>query len=427
MQFLWEHRLGLRQDMRTVDGRRVRVVDQGVLNTGAGPDFFNATVEIGDETWAGNVEIHVRASDWFRHGHDHDHAYDSVILHVVQFDDMPVHRPDGSVIPQLVMHCNPRAASRCNLLLAAAGGMLPCAATVKALPPLFRTEWLASLGAGRLCRKSERILEIVNNTGGHWEGAAYITLARALGFGLNSEPFELLAHSVPLPFLNRHADNLQSVEAILFGQAALLPRPTPGEEPYLTALRQEYEFLAHKFSLQQPHPAWKMARTRPQNFPHRRIALLARFINAGFYLTGTLTDAGSLDDMRRVFDVNLTGFWATHFTFSGISKASSPRALSRGSIDSLLINVAIPLLHARAISRSDLSAMERCIALMHDLPAEANSIVRLFENASIDCNDAFTSQALIELRREYCEKKKCIYCRWGQRMLSAEIQRPCTP
>jgi len=423
MQFVWQHRLGLWQDMRTVDGKRVRVVDQGVLNGDSGPDFFNATVEIDGETWVGNVEIHVRASDWKRHGHDGDPAYDSVILHVVQYDDMAVHRRDGSVIAQMVMRCTPEAAVRCNRLLASAAVMLPCAAIVGSLPGIFKTEWLSALGAERLCRKSERVLSLVEETGGHWEGAAYVTFARALGFGLNSEPFELLARSVPLAFLNRHADNLLAVEALLLGQAGLIPPPADDEEPYTTRLRTEFEFLSHKFGLHQVRPAWKMARTRPQNFPHRRLALLAQRIHKGFYLMGELADAADVDAMRKVFDVTLTGFWATHFTFVSAGGGCSPRALSRASVDALLINVAVPLLHARAMARDDLDGMARCIGILHLLEGESNAVVRMFEGIGVECSDAFTSQALIELRREYCEKKKCIYCRWGHRMLSAEIQK----
>lgn len=422
MQFVWQHRLGLRQGMTTVDGRRVCVIDQGVLNADAGPDFFNATIEIGDETWVGNVEIHVRASDWFRHGHDKDPAYDSVILHVVQYDDAPVRRKDGSVIPQIIVKCTSEAARRCNMMLEHAVKALPCEHTVRGLDRIYLADWLTALGVRRLCRKSERVLEIVNETGGHWEGAAYITLARALGFGLNSEPFEMLARSLPLAFLNKHHDELLVTEAMVFGQAGLIPAPKADESPYVTRLRTEYEFAAMKFGLKKPQLSWKMARTRPQNFPHRRLALLARRIHEGFYLMGELSDAESLDDMRRLFDVGLTGFWATHFTFSAGS-GCTPRALSRSSVDSLLINVALPLLHARTTARGDLDGMNRCMELLYEIPAENNTIVRLFGEIGVECGNAFVSQALVELRREYCEKKKCIYCRWGHRMLSAEIHK----
>lgn len=422
MQFVWKHRLGLRCDLTTVDGRKVRIVDQGTLNTDAGPDFFNATVEIGGDTWVGNVEIHVRASDWYRHRHDTDPAYDSVVLHVVQYDDAAVKRRDGSVIPQVVMRCTADAAKRCNMLLEDAARALPCSDTVKTLPSVYMTDWLTALGMERLYNKSERVLRLVTDTGGHWEGAAYVTLARALGFGLNSEPFESLARSAPLSFLNKHHDELLSVEAIMFGQAGLIPAAIEGEDPYVTQLRQEYMFLSHKFSLRNPSLVWKMSRTRPQNFPHRRIAVLAQMIHRGFYLVGELSDAKDIEEMRQLFDVQLMGFWATHFTFGSRGGKCSPRALSHSSVDTLLINVAVPLLCARCMSRGDVDGIEHCVEMLHSLKGEDNSIVRLFGGIGVRCDDAFTSQALIELRREYCEKKKCIFCRWGHRMLSAEIQ-----
>ncbi len=423
MQFVWQHRLGVDTNTLTADGRRVRIIDQGRLNTDAGPDFFNASVQIGDETWAGNVEIHVRASDWYRHHHDTDPAYDSVILHVVQHDDAPVYRKNGTVIPQMVMHCSPDAAKRCNMLLNHAPTTLPCVNTIKSLPHIYHTDWLTALAMERLYKKSTRILDIVAQTGGHWEGAAYVTLARGLGFGLNSEPFETLAKNLPLKFLNRHHDELQTVEALLFGQAKLIPDPSDGENTYATRLRMEFDFMARKFGLSPVPLSWKMARTRPQNFPHRRLALLAQMIHQGFYLVGKLDDARTIDDMRGLFNVELTGFWTNNYTFAGKGGGCTPRALSRASIDTLIINVAIPLLHPRATSRGDLDGMSRCAELLEQLGSEENSIVRLFAEAGVESTDAFTSQALIELRREYCEKKKCIYCRFGHRMLSAEIRR----
>ena len=422
MQFLWQHRLGAATDSVTVDGLPVRIIDQGRLNTDAGPDFFNASVQIGHETWAGNVEIHVRASDWYRHHHDTDPAYDSVILHVVQVDDMRIPRKDGSLIPQMVMKCTPDAARRCNSLVEFAPASLPCTQTIRSLHPIYLTDWITALAMERLFKKSERIQAIVADTGGHWEGAAYITLARALGFGLNSQPFETLAKNLPLRFLNKHHDDLITTEALIFGQAGLIPPPSADEDPYVGRLRSEFSFMARKFSLAPLPLSWKMARTRPQNFPHRRLAILAQMIHHGFYLVGRLDDARTVDDIRSIFDIRLMGFWANRFTFSA-KGGCTPKALSRNSLDVLVINVAIPLLHARAMARGDYEAMNRAAEMLQSLKSEENSIVRLFASAGIESHDAFTSQALIELRREYCEQKKCIYCRFGHRMLSAEIAR----
>lgn len=461
MQFVWQHKFWTHTPLFTSLGNQpVKIINPGTLNSDAGPDFFNASVRIGGERWVGNIELHLRASDWYRHGHDRDRAYDSVILHVVQIDDMPVKRPDGSVIPQISVRCTPEAADRCRQLMQSASASLPCAETIRNIPGIFHTEWLTALAVGRLYHKSERILQMVEFAESDWESAAYITMARALGFGLNSEPFEVLAKNLPLRFLNRHRDELLTVEALIFGSAGLIPPPLSDEDPYLTRLRQEYLFMAHKFSLHPVPLQWKLSRTRPQNFPHRRLAVLAEKIHQGFSLIGKLDDIicelrkaqaaachesvtgyghipellspflPSLTGIRRQFDVRLTGFWANHFTFggtnaatSGAVPAASPRALSDASIDKMVINVAIPLLMARAQSRGDLETIEMVPELLRCFGAENNKDVRLFQSAGLLCRDAFDSQAVIHLRREYCEKNKCIYCRFGHRMLSHEIQR----
>ncbi len=453
MQFVWQHRLWDYTPLRTSDGKRVRIMHPGTINTDAGPDFFNAAIEIDGQRWAGNIEIHVKASDWFRHGHDKDRAYDSVILHVVQEDDTEVRRPDGAVIPQITVRCSSRAAARCNMLMTGSSSSLPCAPTIASLEKVFHTEWLTALALERLYNKSDRILRIVEHTEGDWEAAAYITLSRALGFGLNAEPFEILAKNLPLKFLNRHRDELVTMEALVFGQAGLIPPPAEDEDGYVTRLRQEYMFMAHKFSLRPLPLQWKLSRTRPQNFPHRRLALLAEKIHRGFHLIGKLDDVvadfyrerekslietglyyphlpeptmpeiPSLKDLRREFDINLTGFWATRYTFDNAGQGgASPKALAGSSIDKLLINVVLPLMLARATTRNDVMTMQILPELLRKFHPEDNKDVRLFATAGITCRDAFESQAIIELRREYCEKNKCIYCRFGHRMLAQEIQ-----
>lgn len=453
MQFVWQHRLWDYTPLKTSDGKRVRIIHPGTINHDAGPDFFNASVEIDGQRWAGNIEIHVKASDWFRHGHDRDRAYDSVILHVVQVDDTPVRRPDGSTIPQVTVRCSARGATRCNMLMSGAASALPCARTIAGLDRIFHTEWLTALAIERLYAKSDRILELVRFTEGDWEAAAYITLSRALGFGLNAEPFEVLAKNLPLKFLNRHRDELVTMEALIFGQAGMIPPESPDEDGYVTRLRQEYRFMAHKFSLRPIPLQWKLSRTRPQNFPHRRLAVLAEKIHSGFSLIGTLDDIitdlyrkreqsfvdtrlyyphipepptpqlPSLKEIRKEFDIRLTGFWATSYTFGSSGKGATPRALTDSSIDRLVINVALPLMLARATARGDVATMRLLPEMLRGFRPEDNKDVRLFTSAGVDCRDAFDSQAIIQLRREYCEKNKCIYCRFGHRMLASEIQR----
>lgn len=418
MQYIWQHRLWQPPSMATVDGLSVRIVDPGRLNTGSGPDFFNAKVKIGAQMWAGDIEIHVRASDWHRHNHHVDPAYNSVILHVVAKDDMPIKRSDGRVIPQLRMDCSPNFRERYDALVGIADRDLPCSSEISSMDPLHLHSWLDALAYERLYRKSDRIKEYLTHFSGDWESTGYVTLARALGFGINSEPFERLAMSLPLKFIGKHSDSQISIEALLFGQAGFLDK-LPENDTYCRLLRREYDFLANKFSLAPLNsPGWKMGRMRPSNFPHRRIAYLAGILFGGFKLMSRILEIETIEDVRRLFNVEFIGYWANHYTFGAESDGDARVSMSRSSVELLAINVVVPLLHAYSVEIDNPALTARSIALLHSLKPESNTVVNLFTSRGLDCPDAWTSQALIQLRREYCEPKKCLYCRIGHRMLS---------
>jgi hypothetical protein len=418
MQYIWQHRLWMPANMTTVDGRRVQILDPGRLNTDAGPDFFNAKIIIGGEKWAGDVEIHVRASDWHRHHHDGDPAYNSVILHVVRHDDTAIKRADGHIIPQLRMECAADFhSSYASLVNAAAAPMLPCASEIRELERVHMRGWLDRLAFERLQAKSARVEALLQRTNGDWESACFITLARALGFGVNSEPFERLASSVPLSVVGKHSDSLLSIQAILFGQAGLIPPADDGDR-YVDLLRREYEFLAHKFSLTPPASlGWKMARMRPANFPYRRIAFLAALLFGGFKFTSAVTAATTTEEYLKIFSAPLTGYWETHYHF-GKESHDLPTLLSLSSRRVLAVNVIAPVLYAWGQQHNMPTLQDNAVNLLQELPPESNSIIALFASAGVKCSDAFTSQALIQLRREYCEAHKCLYCRIGHHMLS---------
>lgn len=421
MQYIWQHRLWLQQDMHTVDGRVVQVIDVGQLNTDAGPDFFNAKIKIDGEMWVGNVEIHVKASDWYRHHHDSDKAYDSVILHVVEKDDVPVKRSNGEIIPQLRMPCSSDFHQRYSRLVGSSGSELPCGDEISAMPSIYVADWIATLAHERLYRKVEHIKELLDRYNGDWEEVCYVIMARCMGFGVNSDAFEQLALSLPLRFMGKHSDSLLSIEALLFGQSGLLEEaPVDG---YVKSLKTEYDFLAHKFSLSRNgNIRWKMARMRPTNFPHRRIALLAEMIYGGFSMMSKMVAATTENEARELFDVELSGYWARHYTF-GNEAPHELKALSRASINVILINVYVPLVYAYGMVRGDEQLCDRAVSVLQSLPSENNVIIDLFKRAGVDSKDAFSSQALIQLRREYCEKHKCLYCRIGHRMLSAKTRK----
>ncbi len=418
MQYIWQHRLWPASDMVTVDGQRVAVIDTGRLNTDAGPDFFNAKVKIGDQMWAGDIEIHVKASDWHRHGHDGDEAYDSVVLHVVGRDDTAVTRSDGAVIPQLRMSCAPDFHEHYRALVAGAATELPCFRELESIDSMRLRSWLDNLAFERLYRKTERINRYLKHFAGDWESTCFITLARALGFGINSEPFERLAMNMPLRFLGKHSDSALSLEALLFGQAGLLGNANDSD-PYVALLKREYSFLANKFSLPAPgRLGWKMARMRPANFPHRRIAFLALMTFGGFRLMSRITDLTSVEQVPSLFNAELSGYWSTHYTFGSQLEAPRATALGRSAVDVLTINTVIPLMHAYGTAISSAEMTDRAIDMLQAMKPESNSVVSLFTRHGVKCDSAFTSQALIELRREYCEARKCLYCRIGHRMLT---------
>lgn len=422
MQYIWQHRLWPLADMTTVDGQRVSVIDPGRLNTDAGPDFFNAKLTIGGQMWAGDVEIHVRATDWYRHKHQDDKAYDSVVLHVVGKDDGKVTRSDGRVIPQLRMNCAPDFHEHYRRLVADAATGLPCYRELETLPSIHLHSWLDSLAYERLYAKTERIEKYLGHFAGDWESTCFVTLARALGFGTNSEPFERLALSLPLRILGKHSDSPLSIEALLFGQAGLLDT-VPETDPYITLLKREYSFLSRKFSLPAPgRLGWKMARMRPANFPHRRIAFLALMALGGFRLMSRITDLRSLDDVPGLFNAELIGYWSSHYTFNSTLDAPQATALGRNAVNVLTINAVIPLLHAYGTITGNTPMADLAVDMLHRLRAESNSVVALFIRHGVKCDDAFTSQALIQLRREYCEPRKCLYCRIGHRMLSGRVK-----
>lgn len=415
-QYLWKSGIAGRE-LTLTDGRRLTVFDPGVLNNDAGPDFFNAKIMIDGTEWVGNVEIHVKASDWHRHGHDGDRAYDSVMLHAVAVADSKVTRSDGSLIPTVELVV-PQTFYTAYAALEGGLASVRCASGIPLLSPLHVTDWIESLAVERLQTKASRVAAILDGNASDWRQAAFVTLARALGFGLNSQPFEMLGRSLPLGAVSRHSDSIFQIEALLFGQAGMLDPNAPVTDVYHQSLCQEYTFLARKYGLRPiPSGQWRYARTRPQNFPHRRIAFLAKVLEGGFSIADSMMRAGDEpDDLRPLFGTEVSEYWKTHASF-GLTATGISGRLSKGSVDLLIINAVAPLAYAFASMTGDYERSERIMSLLGNIPAENNSIVRQWTSVGIRCRTAWESQALIHLRKEYCDTRKCLYCRFGHRLL----------
>lgn len=410
--------------LTATDGRRVEIVSPGIHNLDAGPDFSAAIVRAGDETWGGNVEIHVKASDWKRHGHHTDPAYDTVILHVVGVNDSKVARTDGTEITQVVL-APPAGFYNRYATLTEAMDLPTCLPWLEDIPSLNKADWISTLGIERLHEKASYMKEILTATRGDWQQAIFILLARALGFGLNGVPFEMLAKSLPLNFVMRHRDNPLQVEALVFGQAGMLEAGLYNYDEYYTRLCSEYGFLRKKYGLTPiRRELWKYSRTRPQNFPHRRLAILSSMLTEGMQLYDRILEArGDYDMLIESLGQTATSYWMYHARF-GEAPGSLPLPvmLSRSSKEIIMINVMAPFYFAYGSLTADPDLAEKGLDLLNDINGERNKIVELWQRHGLKADSAFDSQALIHLRRNYCDKSRCLECRFGHYLLRQSMK-----
>ena len=412
------------EGLQTTDGREVVVVDPGLHNHNSGPDFFNAKVKIGGTMWVGNVEIHDKSSDWYLHGHDQDIHYNNVVLHVVGVADRDVQTQTGDFVPQMILPIPPSVHNNYEELLRT-DAYPPCYRIIPDLTRLTVHSWMAALQTERLEQKTIAIQQRVKDAGGSWEDAYFQTLARNYGFGINGDAFEEWARHIPLQAVGKHRDDLFQIEAIFMGQAGLLELDTiPAQyqenalkEGYFTKLRNEYLYLAHKFSLKPMDASlWRFLRLRPQNFPHIRISQLANLYYERQAGLSILLDSQDVVAMSSLLRTQVTPYWETHYTF-GSESIRNAKHLSPFSINLLLINTCVPILFAygRHAMREDLC--DRAFDILEQLKAENNHIIRMWKECGLPVETAGDSQALIQLKREYCEKRECLRCRIGYEYL----------
>lgn len=417
LHYLWKHKIFPLQELRTTDGQQVEVIDPGLPNTDAGPDFFNAKLKLDGILWVGNVELHDRSSLWLKHGHQSDAAYDNVILHVVGEADCPVFRRDGQPIPQLVLTCPADVARRYDELRRSEIHP-PCYSILSSLPKLTVHSWLSALQVERFERKARDIRSRLDAYGNHWEDVFFVTLARNYGFGLNSDAFEAWARLVPFRAVDKHRDNLFQVEAFFLGMAGLLDEERPDYGDYYLRLQKEYRYLRQKFSLPAPlDPSrWRLLRQRPGGFPYVRLAQLADLYHRGQTLFSRVMEARTADELRQLLSVGTSSYWEEHFTFGKTSIRQS-KQMGRGALDLVIINTVVPFLYAYGQHRQEESLCERATALLETLKAENNYITRMWSGAGLPVSTAADSQALIQLQKEYCDRKDCLRCRFGYEYL----------
>lgn len=422
LHYTWKHKLFPLKELRTTNGQHLEVIDTGLANPHAGPDFFNAKIKLDGVLWVGNVEIHLRASDWFKHGHHTDRSYDSVILHVASEMDAEVSRSNGENIPQLQLICPANVQNNYQELLAA-DCYPPCYRIIPTLPAFTAHSWMSALQMERFEQKTSQLTERLKLCNYHWEDAFFVTLARNFGFGVNGDAFERWAQNyVPLRAVDKHRDNLFQIEALFFGQAGILS-DWDGDEYYLR-LKKEYEYLAHKFDLKPMDVTlWKFLRLRPNNFPHVRIAQLACLYHRSQGLLSQLLEKKTLKEVRDLLRGGASEYWNTHYAFGGISP-SRPKSLSQSSVDLLIINTVVTFLYAYGVHKGNEELCNRASAFLEELRPENNFIIRMWEGCGLKVAHAGDSQALIQLKKEYCDKKKCLYCRIGYEYLKKKVDAP---
>lgn len=406
LYYCWKHGIHSDDRLRTSDGRDVEVLYPGNYNSDSGPDFFNAKVRIGSELWVGNVEMHVAAKDWFVHKHDKDEAYDNVILHVVSkaSGDIKAVTSNGREIPEIIINVPAHVRENYEELLSV-DSYPPCYKNIPHLTSLKIHSWMASLQTERLMQKTAAVREYLKLLDGDWEHAYFVSLARSFGFGSNTEAFEQWAMTLPLKAVAHHRDDLLQVEAFFLGHAGLI-KDNPRME-------QEYEYLCRKFSVKSVMydtlpdgsrrcaPAWKFMRMRPQNFPDVRIRQLARLFHESRTSLSQLLECETTVSLGKLLG----------------------QGLSKGSVNLLMINCAIPMLFAYGKSFMKEDLCERALDLLEELPPENNTITRMWRDVGLDVRSAGDSQALIQLKKQYCDRRDCLNCRFGYEYLNQKTEK----
>ena len=374
--------------------------------------------------WVGNVEIHDKSSDWYQHGHDKDSRYDNVVLHVAAELDTEVMKSNGEYVPQLQLSVPDDVLTHYDELQKT-DEYPPCYKVIPHLSALIIHSWMAALQTERLEQKTEASRKRAELCNGSWEDAYFVTLARNYGFGINGEVFEQWAYNIPLNAVAHHRDDLFQIEAIFMGQAGLLELDSIPEyyqkdalnDGYFAKLRNEYQYLAHKFSMKPiDFKLWRFLRLRPQNFPHIRISQLANLYYQQKAGLSQLIECETLDELKNVLKSQVTPYWETHYTF-GSTSPKNEKHLSYGSINLLMINTAIPMLFAYGRHTSKEVLCDRAFDFLEQLKAENNHIIRMWQQVGLPVKTAGDSQALIQLKREYCDKKECLRCRFGYEYL----------
>lgn len=411
LQYLWQFQYFNSKDLRTTDGELLQVIHPGVYNTNQGPDFTDAKIRSGNTVWAGNIELHINTSHWKDHKHSGDTNYKNVILHVVWEDDVDL----GLPFPALELQDK---VSKLLLIryeeLMHTGSFIPCEKNIQQVNTITWTAWKERLLVERLQSKTNIILALLENNNTHWEETLWWLLAKNFGIRINSAAFEAVARSIPIGILARHKNQVQQVEALLFGQAGLLE--TEFEEDYPKLLQREYRFLSKKYRLQKIQTRIAFLRMRPSNFPTVRLAQLAILVHESTHLFSRIKESAGLYSIKKMLKVTANDYWHYHYVFDE-SASFKKKTLGEQMISNVLINTVVPVLFAYGHHQHESSYKDKALKWLEEIAAEENTVTRGFASLQLQNKTAFDSQAFIQLKHEYCDKKRCLDCAVGNKLL----------
>jgi len=419
IHFLWKYRLFKRGVLKTTGGKVIEIIHPGDGNTNSGPDFSAARVKIDGTLWAGNVEMHLQSSDWFRHGHQHDDAYQNIILHVVFKHDKEIIDSQGQQVPvfEVADFTDHYLAENYEKIIRSKT-WVPCANYIQETDDFIMMNWLSRLLVDRLERKSEEIISFLDYFEHNWEKTFYYFLARNFGFKVNSSPFGLLAQKTPYMILSKHKNDLTQLEALLFGQAGLLAHNFKDAYPEL--LKKEYQFLKHKYSLEPLDGSlWKLGRLRPSNFPTIRIAQFARLIHKSSGLFSKLMHIATVEEIYKLFNIQCSPYWSDHFKFDVLSKNSN-KNLGKSAVDNIIINTIVPMKFVYGRENMKPGIKDESLLLISRVQAEVNNVIKYWRMLNIHPQNASESQALLELKKNYCTPRKCLRCAIGLHLIRSK-------
>lgn len=411
LHFIWQHQYFNRNELTTVSGEPLEIIRQGTYNTNQGPDFADGKLKIGKTIWAGTIELHVRSSDWEKHKHDKDNNYNNVILHVVWENDIPEKKMPALELKGRISRL---LLQRYEELMNSTS-FIPCEKSISTIKEITWKAWKDRLLAERLLRKSAVVENCLAQNKNHWEETCWWLLAKNFGVKINSDAFEAIAQSLPLSLLAKHKNQLTQLEALLLGQAGLLEKEFKDHYPIL--LQREYLFLKKKYKLKPIHQPIHFLRMRPGNFPTIRLVQLAALINRSTHLFAKFKDTDSISDIRHLLDVTANDYWHYHYRPDELS-AFKEKHLGNDRISSIIINTVCPLLFAWGHYHGEQKYKDKAIEWLEQTAAERNTITKGFRALGVENKNAFDSQAIIELKNSYCDKKRCLECSIGYSIIN---------